>query len=135
MKAIKDVGRGLPDPTKSGGKSLKSIATIAFNVEEEFCPFFTRNGKGAEPVLEWDAIDKRLGRLGRTMAPIRRPILNAGWSVSWTLNCMWPHIFSPADVVALAGWTGQRGVGDAVAIGMGRYVIVEVSEPHEISWT
>jgi len=135
IKAIAEMARGLPDPTKSGAKSMRPIIPTAFSVKEEFCSFTTRNGNGSEPVLEWDVIDERLGRLGTKMGPVRRPILHAGWTTSFTLLCIWPEVFSPADAVMLVNRAGQRGIGDAVRIGMGRFVVVEVSEPHEIAWT
>ena len=135
IKAMAEMARGVPDPTKSGAKSMRPIIPTAFSVKEEFCRFFTRNGHGPEPVESWDAIDMRLGRLGTSMGPIRRPVLHAGWTTNFTLLCIWPEVFSPADCVGLVTRAGQRGIGDAVRIGMGRFVVVEVSEPHEIAWT
>jgi hypothetical protein len=134
IKAMAEMARGLPDPAKSGAKSMRPVIPTAFSVKEEFCPFVVRNGKGPEPVVEWDEIDMRLGRLGTSMGPVRRPILRAGWTTSFTLLCIWPEVFSPADAVQLVSRAGQRGIGDAVRIGMGRFVVVEVSEPHEIAW-
>ena len=135
IKAMREMARGLPDPTKSGLKSMRPVIPTAFSAHEEFCPFVTRNGKGPEAVTDWDAVDERLGKLGSSMGPIRRPILHAGWVTSVTIDCVMPEVFSPADVATLMQRAGQRGIGDAVTIGMGRFVVVEVSEPLEISWT
>jgi hypothetical protein len=135
IKAMAEMARGLPDPTKSGAKSMRPIIPTALSAHEEFCPFFTRNGGGPEPITVWDQIDERLGRLGAKMGPIRRPKLEPGWATSITIDCIWPEVFAPADIVTLMTRAGQRGIGDATKIGMGRFVVVDVSEPFEISWT
>lgn len=135
IKAMAEMARGLPDPTKSGARSMRPIIPTALSAHQEFCPFVHRNGKGTQAVEAWDVIDERLGRLGTKMGPIRRPILHAGWVTSVNIDCIWPEVFSPADVVVLMNRAGMRGIGDATRIGMGRYVVVEVAEPTEIAWT
>ena len=114
---------------------MRPIIPTALSAQEEFCVFVTRNGKALQPNRAWDTIDQRLGRLGTTMAPLRRPRLEAGWVTGVTINCIWPEVFAPADIVTLMNRAGLRGIGDATKIGMGRFVVVEVSEPLEISWT
>lgn len=135
VKAMREMARGLPDPSKSGAKSMRAVIPTAFAAHEEFCRFVHRNGKGAELVEQWDAIDERLGRLGTKMGPIRRPILYAGWTTSVTIDCLWPEIFAPADVVILMQRAGMRGIGDGTTIGYGRFVVVNVDDPTEVAWT
>jgi len=136
VKAMADMARGFPDPTKSGAKSMRAVLPTALGAHETLCTFFTLDGKGQEvPYGTWDNIDKRLGRLGRTMAPIRRPILEPGWMVRVTIDCLWPEVFAPADVSKLFERGGMRGVGDATRIGYGRYLVVGNESPVEISWT
>jgi len=139
IKAMKEMSRGLPDPTKSGAKSMRPIIPLALSAHEEFCSFMHYNGNGnegaTEPTETWDVVDERLGRLGTKMGPIRRPKLHPGWITSVTIDCTWPEVFSPADVTTLMNRAGQRGIGDGIAIGAGRFVVLAVSEPTEISWT
>lgn len=132
IKAISEMSRGLPDPTKSGAKSARPIIPLGMGAHEEFCPFYNDEGQPAE---SWDWIDQRLGRLGRTIGPIRRPILYSGWTTSVTIDVIWPEVFSPADISTLMTRAGQRGIGDATKIGYGRFIVMNVSEPSEISWT
>lgn len=135
IKAMAEMARGYPDPTKSGARSMRPIIFNAMSAAEEFCPFMHRNGNGDEPKTTWDVIDERLAKLGTKMGPIRRPKLHAGWVTSVTINCIWPQVFAPADVAKLMERAGQRGIGDGIKIGAGRFVVVNVSEPSEIAWT
>lgn len=133
IKAMSEMSRGLPDPTKSGARSMRPIIPLAMSAHEEFCPFF-RTVEVDQPIESWDYIDERLGRLGTKMGPIRRPILDAGWKVTVTIDVIWPEVFAPADIATLMTRAGQRGIGDATKIGYGRFVVLTISEPLEISW-
>jgi hypothetical protein len=131
IKAMSEMSRGLPDPTKSGARSMRPIVPLAMGAHEEFCHF--ANGNGG--LKAWDAIDERLGRLGTKMGPIRRPILLPGWETTVTIDVIWPEVFAPADIATLMTRAGQRGIGDATKIGYGRFIVLSVTEPSEISWT
>lgn len=131
VKAMSEMSRGLPDPTKSGARSMRPIIPLAMSAHEEFCPFFDQDGEEYE---SWDSIDERLGRLGTKMGPIRRPILWPGWKCAVSIDVIWPEVFAPADIVTLMTRAGQRGIGDATKIGYGRFVLVHTEEPTEISW-
>jgi|SRR5215468_7782736 len=133
IKAMSEMSRGLPDPTKSGAKSMRPIIPLAMSAHEEFCPFF-RFSDPPQPIKTWDDVDERLGRLGTKMGPIRRPILTPGWKTTVTIDVIWPEVFAPADIATLMNRAGQRGIGDATKIGYGRFVVVSVSTPEEISW-
>jgi hypothetical protein len=135
IKAMKEMARALPDPTKSGLRSMRPLIPTAMSTHEEFSVFTKQNGKGPVSVETWDAIDERLGKLGTKMGPIRRPILWAGWETEVRIDCVMPETFSPADVVTLFTRGGLRGIGDATVIGYGRYVVTRVDEPTEIAWT
>lgn len=136
IKAMAEAARGYPDPTKSGHRSMKPVVRKAMSAHEDLCTFVHRNGRGESLVKNWDAIDKRLGRYGsNTMAPVRRPILEAGWETVVSIDVNWPAIFAPADIVRLMNMAGNQGVGDAIGIGYGRFVVVKVDDPTEVSWT
>jgi len=131
IKSMSEMSRGIPDPTKSGAKSARPIIPLAMGAHEEFCTF---SHDDETPYETWDAIDERLGKLGTKMGPIRRPILLPGWQTQVTIDVIWPEVFSPADMATLMNRAGMRGIGDATKIGYGRFVVVSVSPPQEISW-
>lgn len=135
IKAMSEMSRGLPDPAKSGAKSMRPIIPLAMSAHQEFVPFFHVNGKGEQPYPKWDDVDMRLVRLGTKMGPCRRPVLHPGWQARVNIDVIWPEIFAPADIHTLMTRGGQRGIGDATKIGYGRFIVVNASTPTEISWT
>lgn len=133
IKAMGTAARGRKDPTNSGHRSMRPVVPLAMQVHEEMCPFIDGKGK---PVRKWDDTDARLVRYNnKSMAPTRRPTLDAGWRLGFSIDVTWPEIFAPADVATLVARAGMIGIGDATTIGYGKFIVVRVEEPTEIRWT
>jgi hypothetical protein len=126
-KAVTEAGRYMPDVTATGRRSARPEVQRALIPVEELCSF---------GVDEPSAIDVRPTRLknGATI-PKARPILVPGWETSIHLEVALPEFFTPARVVELMGRAGRvMGIGDATAIGFGRFVITSIDAPREIQW-
>lgn len=126
-KALTEVGRYIPDKTATGRRSSRPEVQRALIMVEELCSF---------GVSEPSAIDVRPTRLknGATV-PKARPILSPGWETTIHVEVALPEFFRPADIVHLMGLAGRvYGLGDATAIGFGRFAITHVEQPRELSF-
>jgi hypothetical protein len=122
-KALTEVGRYLPDVTHTGRRSARPEVQRALIPVEEFCPL------GVSEYIR----DVRAVRYNGATVPKARPILAPGWETSVHIEVVLPEFFTPSLVIELMARAGRvYGVGDATAIGYGRFVVTAVEEPKEV---